>query len=371
MNNENERVRPERSARFGRCAPRRKRKPSKRTVVTVILVLLVLIATAAVTTLIFLHHEENMLKDRIEKNVHHTKKSSGKLSCVDVKGYVNIALLGVDSRDMSEDALNHANSDCIMIMSINTKTNKITLTSVYRDTYLHIRGKGTDKYGKINSALSIGGPECTMRALNEAMDLNIKEYVLFNFKMVANLVDSVGGITVDVKPYEIQQLNKYTIQTAQNVGKKHYKLVTHSGKQTLEGVQAVSYGRIRKGVGDDFKRTSRMRLVLTKVAKKLRHTNLNTLNSMLDSSLKQCETNMSSDDMLLLAKRMKDYKFSTSKGFPYHVTTGYIGKESFVFPSALVPDVRSLHRQIFNQDDYHPTDSVYREMSQISAAPIK
>ena len=91
------------------------------------------------------------------------------------------------------------------------------------------------------------------------MDLNVDKYVLFNFKMVSDLVNSVGGITVDVKDYEIQQLNKYTKQTAHNIGQKKYKLVTKAGKQKLEGVQAVSYGRIRKGVGDDFKRTSRMR----------------------------------------------------------------------------------------------------------------
>lgn len=89
------------------------------------------------------------------------------------------------------------------------------------------------------------------------MDLNISNYVVVNFKAVADLVDAVGGIEVDVQDYEIEQLNKYTIETAKNIGHDDYKLVESAGVQTLEGVQAVSYGRIRKGVGDDFKRTEK------------------------------------------------------------------------------------------------------------------
>ena len=99
----------------------------------------------------------------------------------------------------------------------------------------------------------------TMKTLNQAMDLNISKLWVVNFKAVADLSRrQVGGIEVDVQDYEIQQLNKYTKETAENIGTKKYNLVKSAGVQTLEGVQAVSYGRIRKGVGDDFKRTERM-----------------------------------------------------------------------------------------------------------------
>lgn len=188
------------------------------------------------------------------------------LSLVDVDGYYNILLLGVDSRDM--DDLKGTRSDAIMIVSINKDTNDVKILSVYRDTFLKMGD--TSSYDKITHACAKGGPEMTMKTLNQAMDLNISNYVVVNFKAVADLVDAVGGIEVDVQDYEIQQLNKYTKETADNIGTKKYNLVKSAGVQTLEGVQAVSYGRIRKGVGDDFKRTERMRTVMTLVTDKMK-----------------------------------------------------------------------------------------------------
>ena len=115
------------------------------------------------------------------------------------------------------------------------------------------------------------------------MDLNVDKYVLFNFKMVSDLVNAVDGITVDVKSNEVQQLNKYTRQTANNIGQKKYNLVKKAGKQKLEGVQAVAYGRIRKGCGDDFKRTSRMRIVIKKVTAKLQKSSISTILDVMDT----------------------------------------------------------------------------------------
>lgn len=176
------------------------------------------------------------LLDRVELN-------EKELSCVDVDGYINILLLGVDSRDM--DNIDGSGADAIMILSIKEETGEVKLMSVYRDTYLKFGD--TDTYGKITDANRYGGPQMMIQSLNQAMDMDISKFVVVNFKAVADLVDAVGGITVDVQEEEIQQLNKYTIQTAENIGKESYNLVEQAGEQTLEGVQAVSYGRIRKG----------------------------------------------------------------------------------------------------------------------------
>ena len=268
-----------------------------------------------------------------------------KLSCVDVDGYVNIALLGVDSRKMKKKNLKQSNTDCIIVVSMNTKTNDVNLISVYRDTYLRLNG--TETYQKINSAFAYGGAAGTIKTLNENMDLNIKNYVLFNFKMVADLVNAVKGIEVDVKDYEIEELNKYTIQTANNVGQKKYKLVKSPGKQTLEGVQAVSYGRIRKGVGDDFKRTSRMRIVIKKVTEKLKTEGVGTLMKLMDKLLPQLQTNLSNNDMIGLAQRLSKFKIKKSRGWPYKVATGYIDQSSFVFPVDLEKNVVKLHKEMF------------------------
>lgn len=276
-----------------------------------------------------------------------------KLSCVDVDGYINILLLGVDSRDM--DNIEGSGADAIMILSIKEETGEAKLVSVYRDTYLKMGGD--DYYSKITDSCRIGGPEMTMKSLNQALDLNISKFAVVNFKSVTDLVNAVGGITVDVQQEEIQQLNKYTIQTAQNIGQKEYKLVEKAGKQKLEGVQAVSYGRIRKGVGDDFKRTERMRIVLGELLDAVKK-NPTKIDKILDLMLPQVQTNLSNSDMLGLAARLVDFNIKTGLGWPYTVTGGTVDGASYVFPDNLEDNVIKLHQEIFGQKDYKPSATV-------------
>lgn len=286
-----------------------------------------------------------------------------KLSCVDVDGYINILLLGVDSRDM--DNIEGSGADAIMILSIKEETGEAKLVSIYRDTYLKMGGD--DYYSKITDSCRIGGPEMTMKSLNQALDLNISKFAVVNFKSVTDLVNAVGGITVDVQEEEIPQLNKYTIQTAENVGQKEYKLVEKAGEQKLEGVQAVSYGRIRKGVGDDFKRTERMRIVLSKLLEEVKK-NPTKIDKILDIMLPQVQTNLSNSDMLGLAARLVDFNIKTGLGWPYNVVGGMLDKVSYVFPDNLLDNVIKLHKEIFGQENYQPTTTVTEISNQIAAA---
>ncbi len=278
------------------------------------------------------------------------------LSCVDVQGYVNIALLGVDSRSMDKEALKAANTDAIIVVSMNERTKDVNIVSVFRDTYL--RMGDTSTYEKINAAYYFGGAQMAMKSLNQAMDLNIKKYVLFNFKMVADLVNAVGGIKVDVKEREIDELNHYTGETARYIGQKKYKKVKKPGKQKLEGVQAVAYGRIRKGVGDDFRRTSRMRIVIKKVTKKLKKKNLFQLKRIMELCLDDCKTNLSQNDLIGFAQRMTKVSFNKSVGYPYTVKTGMLDGRSYVFPGNLEESARKLHKEFYNEEEYEPSDTL-------------
>lgn len=285
------------------------------------------------------------------------------LSLVDVDGYINILLLGVDSRDMSN--IKGTRSDMIMIASINKETNDVKLTSVYRDTFLKLGDTST--YDKITHACVYGGPEMTMKSLNQAMDLNITNYAIVNFKAVADLVDAIGGITVDVQQGEIYQLNKYTKATARNIGRKNYNLVKGPGVQTLEGVQAVSYGRIRKGVGDDFKRTERMRIVVSKVFEKAKTMTFGDLKKIIDMMVPQVKTNLTMNDILALGVRLPQYNISTGSGWPYKWTTGLINKVSYVFPAGLAVNTTMLHQEVFGQTDYVPSATVNTISNEIVA----
>lgn len=276
------------------------------------------------------------------------------LSLKAVDGYYNILLLGVDSRDM--DHLEGSRSDAIMVVSISEDTNEVNILSVYRDTFLKMGDKSS--YEKITHACMYGGPEMTMKSLNQAMDLDISNYVVVNFNAVADLVDAVGGIEVDVQDYEIQQLNKYTIETADNIGKKDYKLVEKAGKQTLEGVQAVSYSRIRKGVGDDFKRTERMRTVLTLTMEKMKKMSFFEVGKIIKMMTPQVQTNISKSNILALAVRLPQYNILGTTGWPYNVKGGMINGASVVIPADLKSNVIQLHKEFFGQDDYKPSKTV-------------
>ena len=299
----------------------------------------------------------------IVNEMHEPTPEDYDLSLVDVDGYINILLLGVDSRDMSN--LKGTRSDMIMIASINKETNDVKLTSVYRDTYLKLGD--TPTYDKITHACVYGGPEMTMKSLNQAMDLNITNYAIVNFKAVADLVDAIGGITVDVQQGEIYQLNKYTAATARNIGRENYNLVKEPGVQTLEGVQAVSYGRIRKGVGDDFKRTERMRIVVSKVFEKAKTMTFSDLKKIIDMMVPQVKTNLTMNDILALGVRLPQYNISTGSGWPYKWSTGTINKVSYVFPVGLASNTIMLHQEVFGQMDYVPSATVNAISNEIVA----
>ncbi|MBQ1407017.1 MAG: LCP family protein, partial [Eubacterium sp.] len=328
---------------------KRKKRRKIGLIVLAIVVLAIIAAVGAAYAVARMTVEEKL--DLVFKT---PKVSQNELSCVDVDGYVNILLLGVDARGQSTKSFGQANTDAIIIVSLNTKTNDINLISVYRDTYLKVADY---TYNKINSAFVYGGGNNAMRMLNESLDLNIDQYIAFNFKMVVDLVNAVGGIEVDVDEIEIEGLNEYTNQTARNVNQKNYKLVEQPGLQTLEGVQAVAYGRIRKGVGDDFKRTDRMRIVISKVLEKIKKKNITEILAIMELCAKHVETNMSNNDLIGLAQRLAMFKINKSVGFPYDVTTGYIGKVSYVFPADLAGNVARLHEEMFGQTDYQVSDT--------------
>lgn len=113
---------------------------------------------------------------------------------VSTKGYYNILLFGVDARNQ-QNSYEGSLSDVIMVVSINQDTKKIKIASVYRDTYLQITGKSFDK---VTHAFKSGGPALSMSTINTNLDLDITDYVAINFNVVVDVVDAVGGVTLDI-----------------------------------------------------------------------------------------------------------------------------------------------------------------------------
>ena len=123
----------------------------------------------------------------------------------DNKNYSNNEL-GIS--DQQAQNLNNFRTDCIMIASINKTNNNISLFSIYRDTLVQMELDGKVRLDKINHAY-YGGVENTLKTINTNFDLNVTEYVMIDFKSVADLVDKVGGVEINITSEELKYINDY------------------------------------------------------------------------------------------------------------------------------------------------------------------
>ena len=273
-------------------------------------------------------------------------------------GYRNIAIFGVDSRSSNLGRGNR--SDCIIIASINNKTKEVKLASVYRDTYVQIQGHGLDK---INHAYSYGEAPLALGTLNTNLDLNIKEFVTVNFDSVAEAVDQLGGIKMTITDAEVKYINSYIDETSRVTGKTANN-ITSAGTYNLNGVQAVSYGRIRYTDGGDYKRTERMRDVIEAMLKKLQTKSIGEINSILDNVLPKIYTNIDTGSVISEIPNITKYKIADSIGWPYK-TRGKTMTLWYGIPITLESNVIQLHKELFGEENYVVSDKVKSISEQI------
>ena len=269
------------------------------------------------------------------------------------EGYTNVALFGIDSR--SGELEIGTRSDCIIVASLNNKTKEIRMVSVYRDTILDIKD---GQLQKCNAAYSFGGPTQAINMLNKNLDLDIQDYATVDFAAIANAIDLLGGIEIDLKPEEIAPLNKFVKETARVAGKKAHT-VSEAGLQQLDGVQATTYARIRSTAGGDFTRTERQRLVIEKIAEKAQQSDLATINKIIDELFPTIKTSFTATEILSYAKDFMKYKIGDSSGFPFDKTTATIsGLGSIVIPVDLDTNVQELHKFLYDKEGYQPSSEV-------------
>lgn len=266
----------------------------------------------------------------------------------DLKGYRNIAILGVDAR--ANQGYDGTRTDAIIIMSIKKSNGDIKLISVMRDSYLKMNENGTLTLDKITHAHAYGGGVDTCAALNRSLDLNIDEFIIFNWKAVADTVDALGGITVNVKSNEISDLNKYGKETAENVGGS-YTRITKTGKQRIDGVQAATYCRIRKTSGGDTGRAGRYKKVMSAVLKEAMTSPIG-MNKLAKDVLPEIRTNMSQLQMLTATLRAPGYDIKGNVSWPKSYWGGILNGVWYAVPTTLSSNVKWLHAKAFNQTDY-------------------
>ena len=254
---------------------------TKKVVLSLVMVLVILIGTV----LGFYKHIKNKIYVKKEPSI-----SNNDSEFKEVEGITNVLLIGVDARDLDEPC----RSDSMIIATLDNNNKKVKLTSLFRDTLVDIPGHGE---AKLNSAYMLGGPELLMKTVKETYNVNIDKYIIINFWGFETIVDYIGGIEVDVKDYQLEELNKYI---GESTGGNDCP-VEKTGIQTLNGKQALSYARIRYNVGDEYERTDRQREVIFKVIEKLQNTKPSKYLGVMNTMLEYIKTNIDPLEALNMA----------------------------------------------------------------------
>ncbi len=271
---------------------------------------------------------------------------------VKMEGYWMIAVFGVDSRNGSTGAGNQ--SDVNMIACVNQDTGEIKLVSLYRDTYLNT---GDGRYSKFNEAYAKGGPEQALKYLNKNLDLNITDYITFSWKAVADGINILGGVDINITNSEFKYINSFITETVNSTGVGSHQL-TSAGMNHLDGVQAVAYGRLRL-MDNDYKRTERQREVIAQVFEKAKAADYSVLNNILVVVLPEVSTNLEFADLTQVALNTTKYYLSETTGFPFTCGDANMGsKGACVIPQTLSSNVSQLHAFLFDDEDYDPTQTV-------------
>ena len=254
---------------------------TKKVVLSLVMVLVILIGTV----LGFYKHIKNKIYVKKEPSI--TNNDS---EFKEVEGITNVLLIGVDARDLDEPC----RSDSMIIATLDNNNKKVKLTSLFRDTLVDIPGHGE---AKLNAAYMLGGPELLMKTVKETYNVSIDKYIIINFWGFETIVDYIGGIEVDVKDYQLEELNKYI---GESTGGNDCP-VEKAGIQTLNGKQALSYARIRYNVGDEYERTDRQREVIFKVIEKLQNTKPSKYLGIMNTMLEYIKTNIDPLEALNMA----------------------------------------------------------------------
>ena len=279
------------------------------------------------------------------------------------EGYLNVALFGVDSREASLGA--GTRSDTIMVASLNLKTNDVKVASIYRDTFLSMED---GSFNKANAAYSFGGPREAISMLNRNLDLDITHFVTVNFESLTDTVDCLGGVRINVKPEEFEELNYRVKEQAELRGVKATEL-KEPGKQRLNGIQATAYCRIRKIGNDDFERTERQRRVLKELSERLKDAPASKLNTLINTVFPEIATNFTVQELLYYAKRAGKCNLTGAEGFPDTYAFANIpGVGSSIIPTQWSQTVDDIHVYFFGEDEgYVPSGTVKGISNEIMA----
>ncbi len=269
-------------------------------------------------------------------------------------GYYTVAVFGVDSRNgnVGKEAL----SDVNIIARIDRASGEIKLVSLYRDTYAQIDDSGT--YHKLNEAYFRGGAKQAVWAVEHNTDVNIDDYATFNWKAVADAINILGGIDLEISDAEFKYINAFITETVNSTGVGSYQL-EHAGMNHLDGVQSVAYARLRL-MDTDFQRTARQRKVIALALDKAKAADYATLLNIMTTVMPQISTSVTPDDLVPFMHGVGKYYISETAGFPFDKATADVGRLDCVVPVTLESNAIKLHEFLYPDSLYTPSAGLKR-----------
>ncbi len=290
-------------------------------------------------------YEKAYQKDEVEENITPTTDK--------ITDPFTILLLGVDSDEDSMEASTSFNGDTIMLISIDPETLHATMFSIPRDTYVPMACGGNQT--KITHA-AWGGTNCMVKTVENFTGLKVDYYVKINFRGVVDLVDKIGGITVDV-PMDFCESNSYRWEG-------DWEICLNKGVQTLNGEQALALSRHRKSLPlGDFQRGQNQQLVVEALLDKLKTLrNVNDFYAVLDTISKNIDTNMSTDLMLSfynvgknILLKDEDVEINITKtfltGYDLYVYEGYAETYTFQYYRQSLDEIIKAMKETLRQTD--------------------
>ncbi|MDF2472229.1 MAG: hypothetical protein K0R21_11 [Anaerocolumna sp.] len=213
---------------------------------------------------------------------------------------LNVLLIGSDTRE----AGGSGRSDAMIIISINKKMKKIVATSILRDIYLQIPGRSNNR---INSAFASGGADLLMETIEQNFKIQIDRYASIDFYSFMEIVDAVGGVTLEITEAEIPIINEYVRNlNGLTDQEEETDILTEAGTFLLNGKQALGYARNRY-IGTDFERTARQRRVLEQIFNNVKGLNLIELNNLLNVILPGITTNLTEGEIFSMILSLPTY----------------------------------------------------------------
>lgn len=260
----------------------------------------------------------------------------------------NILLIGKDNTNSNLTS----RSDCMIILTINTVDKALKLTSLARDTLVDIPGVGEEK---LNHAYAYGKEELLLETINKNFKLDIKDYVVVDFRSFIEIVDIIGGVDVEINEKELKDLNNvikvcYSLDSS-NGGNIQY--IDNVGSNKLNGYQTLAYARIRK-MDTIYRRDERQRKILANIATKLSDISVTEYPRVISSIINHINANISIDKIFKLAfisQNLANYKINQLE-FPIskYREEGRIGKNNtYVVKWDKEINLKELHDFINNK----------------------